>query len=613
MDTQESAPRFFNKHILPALLVFVIPLFSVWFFDYAERKTDREVMESIERTINKDTTLTPPEKQVALEMFRAHPVSEIMASDSPKTVPLQAMFEPTKNRYATFRWMQWIAWVCLGSVVATFLLVGVSVACSFQSHAAQYWSLRIGLPILRTSALIQVLGQALLAGFLSFWVTAIFFEIYIIKLIVLIGILAAAGVFALVAAVFRRVDEKCAVEGRMLSDEEAPALWRKIREMAAKLQTEPPDRVIVGIAPSFFVTEHPVELNGARHEGRTLFLSLPMLKILSMSEADAVLGHELAHFSGQDTLWSRKISPLMGNFALYLQALGDGLGLLVGQFMLVFWKLYLFSLGRRSREREFRADQVGAGLTSAEAMRRALIKVSGYCEYRARAEQAVMEQNRVNPNLRLAEALELGYSDFLKRFTSDEKAALSETPHPFDSHPPLDQRLESLGLDALQALKENDLHAPLAGTWHDAMPTAPMVEKAMWAEREAMIQAVHGQDLAWRLLPTGTEETEFVLAYFPEKVFTGKAGTSATLTFKSVHVSSWPEPLLFAQIEGAQMEDSTFGGKKLVLFHRPIADAKVTKVKFCPADFTNAEGAFLPMFQLYYSRHKTAEARSRGN
>ncbi len=609
MKNPPTRTSFFKQHILPALLVFLVPGFSVWFFGYAERDTDKEILSSIERQIDGERNTTDAQKQEARAFWRNAPVSNIMASKKPEAAELQAMFEPAKDRYAIFRWMKWTALVCLAAVGATFVLVGVSVAFSFRSQAAQYWSLRIGWPILRTSALIQVVGQATLAVFLSYWVTAVFTQSYYIKLVAVIGLLAGLAVFALAVAIFKKVDPKCEVSGRILSETDAPALWQRIREMAAKLRTTPPDRVIVGITPSFFVTEHAVDLDGARHAGRTLFLSLPMLKIMSVEEADAIFGHELAHFSGQDTLWSRKISPLLGKFALYLQLLGTGLTIVVSSFMHVFWKLYMLSIGRLSREREFRADGIGAGLTSSQAMQRALIKVSGYCEYRAKTENAMIEQNRLNPELRLAARLEDGYGDFLKAFTSDAKAAYSETPHPFDSHPPLEQRLQSLGANAADALKEQYLHAPLAQTWHDTMPTAPAMEQEMWAEREAFIQSYHSQDLAWRLLPTCPEEVDLVVAHFPQKEFTSKKGETATLNYESIRLSSWPAAIRFGAIENAVM-DSSWGRKKLKLTYRPETGGKSVDVAFSPEHFTNAEGAFLPVFERYFSRHKTAVSRS---
>ena len=605
-------PSFFRLHVLPVLFVFLIPAASTWFFRYAERVTDEEVLVSIEKDIQADRSASPDARQAMLAFFKATPVSRIMASDDPRHAELRAMFEPAKDRYAVFRWMQRIAWVCLATIVLTFVIVGVSVAMSFRSQAAQYWSLRIGWPVLRTSAVIQVIGQATLAAFLSFWVTAIFFGSYFVKLIVVIGLLAALAVFAIVTAMFRKVENFCEVEGRPLSESDAPALWQRIRELAARLNTAPPDRIFVGINPSFFVTENALQPVGAPPipaGGRTLYLSLPMLKILSTSEADAVLGHELAHFSGQDTLWSRKIGPLMGRFQLYLGALGQGLAIAVGHFMLMFWKLYLLSIGKLSREREFRADSVGAQVTSPSAMQRALIKICGYCDYRGKTESSIIEKNRLTPELHLAETLENGYAGFLKAFTADDSAAFSEVPHPFDSHPPLNLRLESLGTRTADALRDEALHASVEGSWHAAIPAAAEMERGMWDEREKLIQNFHGQDLAWRLKPRGPEEQAIVEAQFPRRTFRNKEGQEATLEFDKLLINSWPAPILFSAIESASLDDEMLGAKRLTLVSRNPDGSKL-KVKFHPMKFTGESGDLLTHFQHYYSRHKTAEIRS---
>lgn len=137
MKNQPPRKSFFKQHILPALLVFLVPGFSVWFFGYAERDTDKEILSSIEHQINGERNTTDAQKKEALAFWQNAPVSKIMASKKPEAAELQSMFEPAKSRYAIFRWMKWTAWVCLAAVGATFVLVGVSVAFAFRSQAAQ--------------------------------------------------------------------------------------------------------------------------------------------------------------------------------------------------------------------------------------------------------------------------------------------------------------------------------------------------------------------------------------------------------------------------------------------------------------------------------------------
>jgi Zn-dependent protease with chaperone function len=74
-----------------------------------------------------------------------------------------------------------------------------------------------------------------------------------------------------------------------------------IDRLSHEIGTAAPDHVIVGIDDTFFVTEHPVAIQGARCKGRTLFVSLSLLRTMPEDERTAVLAHELAHFSGYDT------------------------------------------------------------------------------------------------------------------------------------------------------------------------------------------------------------------------------------------------------------------------------------------------------------------------
>lgn len=605
MTDKRLTKSIFKHHLLNALLVLLIPGFSAWFFKNAEQQMDQNVLMQIEKDISSDTRSTELEKQRSRDFFRAAPASKILASSSPEVAELQAMFAPLKSAYDVFRWMQRLAWICLGTVLATFLLVGMSIACSFKSNVAQYWSLRIGWPILRTSAVIQVLGQAVLAVFLSYWVTALFLEIYVLKLILAIAVLAACGVWALIIAMFRKVDKQFEIAGQVLDEQSAPTLWQHIRALAVRLDTAAPDRIVVGIEPSFYVTENPVMLNRVMHEGRTLYLSLPMLKILSMEEADAILGHELAHFSGQDTLWSCKIAPLLGRFGLYLQMLSTGAAVPVARFLSIFWDLYMLSIRKLSRKREFRADTIGSSLTTPAAMTRALIKVSGYCEYRAKTENQIIEHNRLHTELRLAEKLSAGFPGFLTAFISNENAAFAELPHPFDTHPSLNQRLGNLDVNPTLALKEEALRSPVASTWQDVIPTAQALEEAMWSEREQLIQSFHSQDLAWRLLPGGAEEEALVLTHFPKMIFLKKDGAEATLEYDRIHLPNWDAPLLFKHIEGASLE-TELTKQRLTLSSRSGEKAKVLILKCHPTDFVHADGNLLVMFERYYGRHKHA-------
>ncbi len=598
---------FFKAHILPVLLVFLIPGFSAWFFGYAEQTTDQNVLGSLETDVRADSKLSAARQDQIINFYEANPPSRIMASRDPRALRLQPMFEPVSMSYATFRWMKRLAWVCLGTIALTFLIVGLSVWYSFRSHVAQYRALRVGWPVLQVSAAIQVLGQATLAVVLSYWVTALLMNVYVLKLIVIIGMMAVVAVISLWKAIFAKVDDRCQVTGETVSEADAPRLWQHVRAMADRLGTGAPDQIIVGIEPSFFVTEHAVTLAGEVYRGRTLYLSLPMLKVLAVDEADAVLGHELAHFSGEDTLWARKIAPLTGKFALYLQTLSKGLSLVVAQFMFFFWKLYSLSIRRLSRQREFRADQVGADLVSKDAMKRALVKTTCYCEYRAETESSILQQQRVDPGLDLSGRLEGGYPAFLSSFAQSDQAVNERVPHPFDTHPTLHNRLEQLGFEAHAALRDTEIQQPVADSWYGAIGTAAALESRLWTERQRALQAIHDQQLAWRLLPRDEEEKAHVMKHFPHAVFRDKKGREATLDFDRLQIPGWESPIFFKDIVSLKLKDS-WGKKRLTIAHRQGERPKPVNTKCYPGLFKGDKGDLLTLFGHYYGRHKTAEA-----
>ncbi|MCJ2010842.1 M48 family metallopeptidase, partial [Methylobacterium sp. J-092] len=119
------------------------------------------------------------------------------------------------------------------------------------------------------------------------------------------------------------------VNGQALNEREAPGLWRLVRELAGRQDALPPDAVIVGLTGGFFVMEGAVRLalDGTILTGRTLYLPAPYLGVLDGRELSAVIGHELAHFAGEDTAYSRRFTPIYAGLQRALAALGgSGVG-----------------------------------------------------------------------------------------------------------------------------------------------------------------------------------------------------------------------------------------------------------------------------------------------
>ena len=134
-------------------------------------------------------------------------------------------------------------------------------------------------------------------------------------------IAAVVAVFVVIRAFFHKLDDKLEVAGEPLERAKSPELWRRIDALSQRLGTQPPQQILGGIDNNFFVTEHPVHIEQRVFQGRSLFVSLSLLKRLSKQEADAILAHELAHFSGGDTEYSKRLAPLLSRYASYMALL----------------------------------------------------------------------------------------------------------------------------------------------------------------------------------------------------------------------------------------------------------------------------------------------------
>jgi Zn-dependent protease with chaperone function len=102
------------------------------------------------------------------------------------------------------------------------------------------------------------------------------------------------------------------VIGTELTTGSQPRMHAFIAAIAARIGTDPPDDVIAGLQPTFFVTTTEVRVLDRQRPctGRTLHVSLPLMHLLSEQELAAIIGHELAHFKGRDSVYSRKFQPV---------------------------------------------------------------------------------------------------------------------------------------------------------------------------------------------------------------------------------------------------------------------------------------------------------------
>ncbi|MBB4000210.1 M48 family metallopeptidase [Aureimonas pseudogalii] len=271
---------------------------------------------------------------------------------------------------------------------------------------------------------------------------------------IVLAALAAYGAVMAVVSLRRVFDlftpQPIDVLARVVGEDEAPGLWRFTREIAARQGAPLPDTIIVGLTEGFYVTEGAVRIEpeGRLLEGRTLYLPAPALELLDTAEVSAIIGHELAHFTGDDTRYSRKFTPIYATLWRSLEALHQAnRGAIVVQpaTRLGFHAIGQFdvAVAHWSRLREFEADRNGSLISRPAGAASALIRSS------------IIEPAVSFVLQRAFQAPETGEDDLVAataRLTAEEgfpdpAAHLEDRqPHPTDSHPPTSQRIEALGV-----------------------------------------------------------------------------------------------------------------------------------------------------------------------
>lgn len=245
------------------------------------------------------------------------------------------------------------------------------------------------------------------------------------------------------------VPKSVMVTGRSLRRDEAPDLWGYIDGIADGLQARKPDAIIVGMDDGFFVTEVQVCLASGETvpPGRVLYLPLPYMAYLDRQEVAAIIGHELGHFSGDDTRYSLQFAPIYASACNSLGAVtaaSDDASLQKFNPVVMLGEFFLYAFHEAvqhwSRVRELSADQFGARGPGQKAMASALLRT---CALAPRVQQALdlykknMTRNVLVRTRRLIDAY--GVDDPLSRLDYAQ-------PHPTDSHPPLVQRLAALNV-----------------------------------------------------------------------------------------------------------------------------------------------------------------------
>jgi len=181
---------------------------------------------------------------------------------------------------------------------------------------------------------------------------------------------------------------------------------------------------------------------------RVMSLGLPLLKILSVSEAKAVIAHEFGHFHGGDTSLGPWIYRTRQALMRTVQTLGERGSVLQSPFRW-YGKTFMKITQGISRGQEYTADRLAVQVAGVEAMKSALTALhskGGAFDVYWRNEFVPALRSGFHPPM-----LE-GYGDFIAQpsIRASLQQSLAEElergeTDTFDSHPSLRDRLAALG------------------------------------------------------------------------------------------------------------------------------------------------------------------------
>jgi Zn-dependent protease with chaperone function len=280
-----------------------------------------------------------------------------------------------------------------------------------------------------------------------------------VKAMGLVGVGAVLGVFSIsrqLLATLRMITSK--VKGKLVTRESNPTLWQYVDDLSRRLGTAPPRQIVAGLEPNFFVTEADVTCLDGDVKGRTLYLSLPVCRILNRGELAAIVGHELGHFRGADTQFSQRFYPIYRSAETALYAVAESTGHWLQNLALMpalytlgyFLESFRVAESAVSRERELLADQAGVEAAGVEAMGSALVKVHAYSEVWEAVDKTMAEALRQGKQVINASVMYAGMVQENAAPTMLKGIAQKRIAHPMDSHPPLSLRLEALGVGLAQ-------------------------------------------------------------------------------------------------------------------------------------------------------------------
>lgn len=362
--------------------------------------------------------------------------------------------------YANIKNIAWYSGVAFVGLILIYFLS--SIICGKRRNlVALIFPTLVRFSIFAVSLLMVI--QGVLTGYLALkGVHYSIEQVNLALLMIAVSIYATVGGLQLLYQEFklkpRVIDDELGIR---VSHIDCPSLWRFVERIAVKLGSKIPDNIVLGIEPQFFVTSGDIDIYSDKLEkirGETLFLSLPLMRLLKVEELASVIGHELGHFRTNDTRYSLYFAPVF-----------TGLGKSIESLTYADWKIKLACLpatvvlktmlkilerneSKISQIREYEADICGVAVSSKNDFASSLAKIAIYqthwvSEFK---DEIVHRLNQGKITHNLCEVFEDSAKYDISHTEIEElihEFLPTQLTHPTDTHPSIVDRFKKIDFE----------------------------------------------------------------------------------------------------------------------------------------------------------------------
>ncbi len=457
------------KRIKLLLMIFTIPILGVAGSILMQGTFDKTIHDGF----NSALTTSLQSVKITQEQFNTYnaKISQMRMPELCESSEFGPLIKDACFKFGLINYIEISSYI--SAAIGMFMLVAILSAASLctKNRVLLLALFKPGIyATLVISVVLTILNTCIVISTLYF-IFAVYAQRMYIQIFFFIGIGAAIGFYTIIRAIFQVLKEaEASVVGILVSDLEQPRLWNFVREVAAQVGTKPPDNLILGLDPNFFVTEVDAHCVGKKFKGRSMYLSLSLMRIFSVMELKAVIGHEFGHFIGLDTKFSTNFYPIYrgaSSAIVGLSSLSYGRGYDVMKVIpllpvLAVLQLFLSAFMRVetqiSRDRELKADEIGASIADRISAASALLKSHAFSDFWPLIQEKNIEMMKASNDFMSNQSVTFQDTAILNVNNVDFKK-LDEvaTAHPTDTHPSLSERLVHLKMtvDDAQSLAMN--------------------------------------------------------------------------------------------------------------------------------------------------------------